>query len=71
MNLSVSIFTRVTEQILLHSLLRFFSPVVDHFHVPVLLDPQVAHDNVVNATCRICPCVDFIVPAEQTNDPLC
>lgn len=43
-----------------------FLPMVDHLHVPILLDPQLAHYNVVNATCRVCPCVDFIVPGDQT-----
>lgn len=36
--------------------------VVDHLHVSILLDPQLAHDDVVNTTCRVCPCVGFIVP---------
>lgn len=42
--------------------LMFFLPVVDHLYISILLNPQLAHNNVVNTTCRVCPCVGFIVP---------
>lgn len=37
-------------------------PVVNNLHISILLNPQLAHNDVVNTTCRICPCVGFIVP---------
>lgn len=40
------------------------SPVVNHLHVAVLLDPELAHNDVVNAACGICPCVGFVVAAD-------
>lgn len=42
-------------------------PVVDHFHVAVLLDPELPHNYVVNAARRICPCVGFVVAADKTT----
>lgn len=40
---------------------------VDHFHVAVLLDPQLAHNDVVNAACGVGPCVGFVVAAGKTS----
>lgn len=37
---------------------------IDHFHAAVLLDPQLAHDDVVHAAGGVCPGVGFVVPAE-------
>lgn len=42
-------------------------PVVDHFHVAVLLDPELPHNYVVNAARRICPCIGFVVAADKTT----
>lgn len=41
------------------------SPVVHHFHVAVLLDPKLTHDDVVNAARRVCPCVGLVVPGKS------
>lgn len=43
-------------------------PVVDYFHTAVLLDPELAHDDVVNAACRICPRVGFVMAADKSTD---
>ena len=37
---------------------------VDHLHVPVLLDPQLAHDDVVDAAGGVCPGVGLVVPEQ-------
>ena len=39
--------------------------VVDHFHIAILLDPQLAHDDVVDTTGGVCPGVCFITSAEK------
>lgn len=38
--------------------------VVDDFHVAVLLNPQLAHDDIVHAACGVCPGVGFVVSTE-------
>lgn len=40
-------------------------PVVDHLHIPILLNPQLAYDDVVNTTGGVCPCVGFTVPERK------
>lgn len=42
-------------------------PVVDDLHISILLNPQLTHDDVVNTTCGVCPCVRLIVPGEKTT----
>lgn len=38
--------------------------VVDDFHVAVLLNPKLAHDDIVHAACGVCPGVGLVVPME-------
>lgn len=63
--------TVVTSSVLCCVVLCYFVmvclPVVDHFHVAVLLDPELPHNYVVNAARRICPCVGFVVAADKTT----
>lgn len=38
--------------------------VVDHLHVSILLDPQLAHNDIVDAADGVRPRIRFIVPAD-------
>lgn len=40
------------------------SLVIDHFHAAVLLDPELAHDDVVHAAGGVGPGVGFVMSAE-------
>ena len=40
------------------------SPVVDHLHVSILLDPQLAYDDVVDAAGGVSPGVGLVVPEQ-------
>ena len=39
--------------------------VIDHFHLAVLLDPKLAHDDVVDAAGGVCPGVRLVVPTQR------
>jgi hypothetical protein len=41
-----------------------FLLVVNHLHVPILLDPQLAYDDVVNAAGGVSPGVGLVVPEQ-------
>lgn len=41
--------------------------VVDDFHVAVLLNPKLTHDDIVHAACGVCPGVGFVVSMEPSS----
>lgn len=41
------------------------SPVVDQLYVTVLFNPKLPHDDVVNAACRVCPCICLITSGKS------
>lgn len=41
---------------------------VEDFHVAVLLNPQLAHDDVVHAARGVGPGVGFVVPMEPSAE---
>ena len=39
--------------------------VIDHFHLAVLLDPKLAHDDVVDTAGWVCPGVRLVMPTQR------
>lgn len=43
---------------------EFLLLVIDHFHAPILLNPKLTNNDVVDTTGRVCPSVGFIISVE-------